>query len=62
MKKVKAKYPGTNTAQNTLKQFDFIIDCEPDIIETSSGYCPNYEKFDRCNISIERALQLCNMD
>lgn len=44
------------------KKFDFVIDTEPDIIETSSGFCPNYEKFEQLGITVDKALILCNMD
>lgn len=44
------------------KKFDFVIDTEPDIVETISGFCPNYEKFEQLGITAEKALILCNID
>ena len=35
---------------------------EPDIIQTSQGYAPNYDKFDALGMTTEEALVWCNMD
>lgn len=35
---------------------------EPDIIQTSQGFAPNYDKFDALGMTTEEALVWCNMD
>ena len=35
---------------------------EPNIIQTSQGYAPNYDKFDALGMTTEEALVWCNMD
>ena len=35
-------------------------DAEPLIMETASGFCPNYEAFP--NWDVEKLLVFCNMD
>ena len=47
---------------NEYCKFDFVIDSEPDIIETAQGYAPNYEKFERMGFTTEEALVWCNID
>lgn len=57
----KLLYPHAEELKNG-KRFDFIIDTEPDTLNTSSGICPNYEKFEKMGITAEQALIFCNMD
>ena len=44
------------------EQSNYESDEEPDVIETASGFAPNYDKFDAVGISTEEALVLLNMD
>lgn len=37
-------------------------EAEPLIIETASGFCPNYELFEERRMTAEQALIFCNMD
>lgn len=39
-----------------------IPDEEPDVVETSSGFAPNYDKFEAMGYDAEETLMLLNMD
>ena len=41
---------------------DYESDEEPDVIETSSGFAPNYDKFEAKGFGTEETLVLLNMD
>lgn len=56
--KTKKKYPGTEYEPDKKP----CLDNEPDILQTTSGFCPNYEKFEKKGMSVEEALIFCNMD
>lgn len=56
--KTRKKYPGTEYEPDKKP----CLDNEPDILQTASGFCPNYEKFEKKGMSVEEALIFCNMD
>lgn len=57
MKKIR-RYP----KEDEYIQPVYVPDPDPDILETTGGFCPNYDKLLSKGFTVEEALVWCNMD
>ncbi|MBR2191165.1 MAG: hypothetical protein IJ883_06055 [Eubacterium sp.] len=57
------QYPGVAEAERQRSNYNRTVDDEPDILHTTGGFCPNYEKFYRMGYKDDyEILCRCNLD